>query len=56
MLYWAILFLIVAIIAAAFGFRGVASTAASLARVLFFIFIVIFIIVLVAHALNWTLG
>ena len=43
MLRWAVLFLIVAILAGIFGFGGVASTAGTVARILFFIFIALFI-------------
>ena len=49
MLTWAIIFLVVALIAAAFGFGGVASAATSIAKILFFIFVVLFAISLVAH-------
>ena len=48
MLRWAFMFLILALIAAAFGFMGVASAAAGIAKVLFFIFLVGFVIALVA--------
>jgi uncharacterized membrane protein YtjA (UPF0391 family) len=48
MLYWAILFLIIAVIAAVFGFGVVAGTAAWAAKVLFFIFLVLFIVSLIA--------
>ena len=44
MLGWALTFLVIAIIAAIFGFGGVAGTAAGIAQVLFYIFIAIFII------------
>jgi uncharacterized membrane protein YtjA (UPF0391 family) len=44
MLYWALVFFIVALIAAVFGFGGIAVGAASIAKVLFFIFIVLFIV------------
>lgn len=47
MLHWALIFLIVGLIAGAFGFRGVASTATEIAKVLFFLFVVVFIILLV---------
>jgi uncharacterized membrane protein YtjA (UPF0391 family) len=46
-LRWSLAFFIVAIIAAVFGFGGIASGAAELARVCFFIFIVIFAVSLV---------
>ena len=36
MLYWALMFLIVALVAALFGFGGIAGTAAGIAQVLFF--------------------
>jgi uncharacterized membrane protein YtjA (UPF0391 family) len=47
MLSWAIFFLIVAIIAALFGFTTIAGTAVGIAKVLFFIFLVLFIIFLI---------
>jgi uncharacterized membrane protein YtjA (UPF0391 family) len=48
MLYWALLFFIVAVVAALFGFGGIAAGAASIAKILFFVFLVLFIIALVA--------
>jgi uncharacterized membrane protein YtjA (UPF0391 family) len=48
MLKWAIIFLIIGIIAGLFGFTGVESAAVSIARILFFIFIVIFVVLLIA--------
>lgn len=47
MLRWAVIFLIIALVAALFGFGGVASTAVGIAKILFFVFIVLFIISLV---------
>ena len=44
MLRWAFLFLVVALVAALFGFGGIASAAAGIAKVLFFITIAIFVI------------
>ncbi len=44
MLGWAVIFLIVAIIAAIFGFGGIAGTAAGIAQILFYIFVAIFLI------------
>ena len=35
MLYWSLMFLIVALVAAVFGFGGIASTAAGIAQILF---------------------
>jgi uncharacterized membrane protein YtjA (UPF0391 family) len=48
MLRWAFIFLVIALIAAAFGFTGIAAGAASIAKVLFGLFLVIFIVLLVA--------
>ena len=48
MLHYALVFFIVAIIAAIFGFGGIAAGAAEIAKVLFFIFLVLFIASLVA--------
>ena len=47
MLYWALVFLIVALVSGALGLGGVAGTAAGIARVLFGIFIVLFLVGLV---------
>jgi uncharacterized membrane protein YtjA (UPF0391 family) len=47
MLGWAVVFFIIAIIAAVFGFGGIASGAATIAQILFFIFLVLFLISLV---------
>jgi uncharacterized membrane protein YtjA (UPF0391 family) len=47
MLRWALLFLVVALIAALFGFTGVAGTSMFAARILFFVFLVVFVVSLV---------
>lgn len=47
LLTWAIIFLVVALIAAFFGFGGVSTAAAGIAKVLFFIFLIIFVIMLI---------
>ena len=47
MLYWALVFFVVAIIAAVFGFGGIASASAGIAQILFFIFLALFVITLV---------
>jgi uncharacterized membrane protein YtjA (UPF0391 family) len=44
MLGWALTFLIVALIAAAFGFGGLAGTAIEIAKIIFFIAIVLFVL------------
>ena len=48
MLRLALFFLVVSIIAAVFGFGGIAAATASIARILFFIFLVVFLALLVA--------
>jgi uncharacterized membrane protein YtjA (UPF0391 family) len=48
LLHYAIVFLVVALIAAAIGFGGVAGFAMEAARLLFWVFIVLFVISLVA--------
>ncbi len=47
MLYWAVVFLIIAIIAALFGFGVIASAAAGIAKILFFLFLVVFLLSLI---------
>jgi uncharacterized membrane protein YtjA (UPF0391 family) len=49
MLSWAIVFLIVAIVAAVFGFGGLAGAAVGIAKALFFLFILAFAVSLVMH-------
>ncbi len=44
MLYYSVVFLVVALIAGVLGFGVIAGTAASIAKVLFFVFLVIFLI------------
>ena len=48
MLYWAFLFLVVALVAAVFGFGGIAATASGIAQILFVISLVLFVISLIA--------
>jgi uncharacterized membrane protein YtjA (UPF0391 family) len=47
MLRWSAVFLVIAIIAAALGYGGIAADAAEIAKVLFFIFLGIFFVTLV---------
>jgi uncharacterized membrane protein YtjA (UPF0391 family) len=47
MLRWAVLFLIIALIAAVLGFGGIQGLAMQIARILFFLFLVLFVISLV---------
>ena len=46
MLYWAVVFLVVAIVAAILGFGGIVSVAVGISKILFFIFLVLFVITL----------
>jgi len=41
MLRWAVIFLVIALVAALFGFTGIAAAAAGIAKFLFFLFLVI---------------
>lgn len=52
MLGWAITFLVVALIAAVFGFGGIAAASAGIAKILFFIFLALFVIALIANAVR----
>ena len=48
MLGWALSFLVIAIIAAIFGFGGIAGTATSIAVILFWVALAVFVITLLA--------
>jgi len=47
MLRWALIFFIVALIAAVFGFGGIAEAATGIAQILFVIFLVLFLLSLI---------
>ena len=47
LLKWALIFFIISIIAAIFGFGGISAATGDIARILFYIFVVIFIVLLV---------
>jgi uncharacterized membrane protein YtjA (UPF0391 family) len=49
MLYYALVFLLIAIMAAVFGFGGVAIVSAGIAKILFYVFIVLFLVSLITH-------
>jgi uncharacterized membrane protein YtjA (UPF0391 family) len=49
MLRWALIFLVVALIAAALGFGGIYAAASSIAQILFYIFLVLFVVSLIVH-------
>jgi uncharacterized membrane protein YtjA (UPF0391 family) len=52
LLNWAIIFLVVALIAAFLGFGGVAATAVGFAKICFVVFLILFIVTTVAHLLR----
>lgn len=47
MLRWALFFLVISLVAALFGFTGIAAATADVARILFFIAIAVFLVFLV---------
>lgn len=47
MLRWALSFLLLAIIAAFFGFGGLADTSAGIAKLLFYLFLIVFLLTFV---------
>ena len=49
MLYYALVFLVIALIAGALGFGFVAFAAAGIAKIFFFVFLVLFLVSLVGH-------
>ena len=52
MLGWALTFFILAIVAAAFGFGGIAGASAGIAQILFFVFLALLIVTGIARALR----
>lgn len=48
LLHWAIVFLVIALVAALFGFGGLAGTAVGAAKILFWVALVIFVVALIA--------
>jgi uncharacterized membrane protein YtjA (UPF0391 family) len=49
MLYYALVFFVIALLAAFLGFGGMAVAFAGIAKILFFLFIVLFVVSLVMH-------
>jgi uncharacterized membrane protein YtjA (UPF0391 family) len=47
LLKWALIFLVISLVAALFGFTDISAASADIARVLFYIFLVIFLVLLV---------
>ena len=52
MLRWAIIFFVIALLAALFGFGGIAGASAGIAKLLFYGFLIIAIIALLMNALG----
>lgn len=48
MLHYAVVFFVIALIAAFFGFGGIAAGAVSIAKILFFVFLAMAVVTLVA--------
>jgi uncharacterized membrane protein YtjA (UPF0391 family) len=48
MLHWALVFLVIALVAALFGFTGIYVAAVDIARILFFVFLILFLVSLIA--------
>jgi uncharacterized membrane protein YtjA (UPF0391 family) len=53
LLKWAVVFLVISLIAALFGFGNIAEGAADIARVLFFVFLAICIVLFVLGAMAY---
>jgi len=47
MLHYAVVFLVIALVAAIFGFGGIVAPAVGIAKVLFFVFLVLFLVSLI---------
>ncbi|MDO9711179.1 DUF1328 domain-containing protein [Paracraurococcus lichenis] len=52
MLYWTLIFLVIALVAGLFGFGGIASASAGIAKILFAIFLVLFLVSLIFGAVR----
>ena len=52
MLNWAVIFFIIALIAAFFGFGGIATASAGIAQILFYVFLLLFVAALIANAMR----
>jgi uncharacterized membrane protein YtjA (UPF0391 family) len=51
MLKWALVFLVIGLIAGLLGFTGIAGASIAIAKTLFYIFLVIFLVLLIAGLL-----
>lgn len=54
MLPWAVMFFVAALVAALFGFGGIAIAAAGIAKILFYLFLILFLVTFVGHLLRRT--
>ena len=52
LLGWAIVFLVIALVAAVFGFGGVAGVSLTIGKWLAIIFVILFIVSIIAHAIR----
>lgn len=52
MLHYAAVFFVIALIAALFGFTGIAAGAVEIAKILFFIFVLLFVVSLVVGVIG----
>lgn len=52
MLQWALTFLVLGLIAALFGFTGIAGTSIGIAKILFFVFLAVFAVMLIAGTMR----
>jgi uncharacterized membrane protein YtjA (UPF0391 family) len=52
MLGWALVFFVLALVAAAFGFGGIAGASASIAQILFVVFLVLTVLAFVVRAVQ----
>ncbi len=49
MLRWAVIFFVVALLAAVLGFTGIALAAAGIAKILFYVLVILFALTLLSH-------
>lgn len=47
LLKWALIFFLISVVAAIFGFSGISAATADIARILFYIFVAIFVLLLI---------
>ena len=52
MLRWAVIFLVIAIVAGILGFAGLMVAAAGIAKLLFYLFLILFLVTLMGHLLR----